>query len=211
MSIPYLAHAAAFSILIPVIVGLFTIRSLQPDLKLLLILFVVNAMAVSLQYYLGSRDVNNLWIGHFFNLIEYNMLTLMISDWQEKESTKAVFRLSMLVFTAFWIVAKLYLEKMDQPSVYVIPVSRVLLACASVYSLVGVAQSKTLTFLENPRFWVLSALLVSSAGGLMFYALRGMIAHLPTEQLLLAFYVHWSLIVVENLIYSGGFLCKIRR
>ena len=211
MHIPPLAYAAGISVVFPVAAGAAKFRSLDKSLKSLLTLQIIYSSICLIQLFQALNDINNLWTSHVYIIIEYSFLLWIISSWQRSPKVKNILLASIAVFALFWICASMFLEHFDEPASYTNSLSRLVYCAVALYTLRHLALESAISLLKEPRFWIVSALLVSSSGDLMFYSLRGVMAGLSMEDLKLAFSIHWILAIISNLLYSQGYLCRSPR
>ncbi len=207
MQIPGLAYASGISVFLPVAVGATRIRLLDRAMKTFLLLQTIYAIVIALQFYLALHHLTNLWISHVYAVIEYPFLMAVFSLWQKNRIVEKAMLISIAFFVAFWVVASIYLEPFTAPATYTYPVSRMIYCAVGLYTLRKISLESTSPILKDPRFWIISSLLISSTGDLMFYALRDVISGLSQQELLTAFGIHWILIIVTNLFYSEGYIC----
>ncbi|HTP79487.1 MAG TPA: hypothetical protein VMM57_03675 [Bacteroidota bacterium] len=207
-SLRILLDVTIYSSLLPVIVAFLRLRSLNRDLKTFTGLITVYSISVFLQLYLGRASINNLWVAHFYNLIEFNTLAILFSDWVDGDWSKAVMRLSIVLFSFFWLLSKVFLERIDEPSVYTSTIAKLVLGLMSIYLLLGFAKETESLIIEDPRFWITASVLIASAGSITFFALRGVIAKLPPEQLYRAYAIHWMILLITHCVNTWVFFCR---
>lgn len=207
MEIPILAYAAGFAALLPVGAGLLRIRSLDGRMKILLVMFAIGAINVSLEFILAFQGIRNLFLAHFYLLIEFLFFIWVCSLWVEKPE-RNVLRVLFILFIVFWIVSHLFFESFDSPAYYTSFLSKVLYSGICIMLLHKFSAASERTILLDPRFWILAGLLLFATGGIMFSFLRSIIDTLPLDGLLLAYSIHWIISIVTNLMYAIGFLCK---
>jgi hypothetical protein len=199
MQLPGLAYASGISVLLPIAAGATKVRSLDKGLRSFLLLQLIYAMTSGAQLYLALHNVRNLWLSHLYNLVEYSLLMVMFSLWQKDRRVEKTIFLSIVFFALFWIIANLYMEPWTEPAIYSNSLSRTIYCVVGLYTLRKISLVSTTLILKDPRFWIISSLLISSTGDLMFYALRGVIADLSHQDLFIAFAIHWILNIITNL------------
>ena len=187
--------------LMPFILGLILFRKLNPALKSLLLLFGIGLLIEVLGYYLYffAKIQNNIWLYHFYTLIEYSLLIAVFSYWQKNFKLKRMLRISIPGFAVLWIGAKFFFESFDQPDSYTTSLECVLLVGISFRTLYVVNQEHMKALFREPRFWVSSAVLIYFSSNLLTFALPNLAVNWGFH--------HAVVNVTSNLLYAGGFLC----
>jgi hypothetical protein len=208
LAIPTFGLIASFSCLVPVIAGFWRLKTMDRDLRLVVALVAIGLLITVVQLYLAIRSINNLWIGHMYNLVEYAITLLIFSDWEENPQIRAALRMSIIVFGLFWVVSKIEWESLFQPAALTTTVARMAFTLVALRMLYRLTEEGKVTMLRDPRFWVCVAILVSATGDLMFYSLRNLLTLLPKKDIILAFRVHWFLMIVVDALFLVAFLTK---
>ncbi len=210
MHLPLLAYLAGLSGGVPCTSGLLRWRSLSSDLRILAVLFTVNFVAMIVQIALSRKGVNNLWISHFYSLIEFLCLTWVFAEWQVTGWKRKLLHHSVLGYIIFWVLSKLFLEDLTRQPYYTVFLSKIFFTAWSIQLLHLISGETKAQLFSLPRFWIVSANLISSSGSLMFYSLRTTIDKLPLEGLVIAYGIHWIIMILSNAVFAAGFLCKAR-
>jgi len=209
LALPVLGRIVVFANLVPLIIALIKHRKPSADMVMLLAYLSFSALTTMCQYYFGEiLGLENLWMSHFFSLLEYQLLILLYSLWAENQILKSLLRLSVIFFAAFWIWAKVNLEKIVQPAVYTPSVGRLIITCVSLYFIFYFVRQPGLAIGKSEKFWITLATLILCAGSLTFFMFRNIIPWLPPHQVLIAFHIHWLNIIVANGFYSWAILIE---
>jgi len=192
--------ALAFGV-VPFIVGLNLYNKLDTGMKFLLLLFGIGLLIDAFGYYLYffTKIQNNIWLYHFYTLIEYSLLIAAFSYWQKDFKLKRMFRISIPGFAVLWIGAKLFCENFSLPDNYTASLECVLLVAVSFSTLYALSKEHLDNIFRDPRFWVGSAVLVYFSGNLLTFALSNIIGNWSFH--------HQLMNITANLLYTGGFLC----
>ncbi len=187
--------------LIPFILGLVLFRKLNLALKSLLLLFGIGLLIEALGYYLYffTKIQNNIWLYHFYTLIECSLFIFIFSFWQNDFKLKRILRIIIPGFAFLWIGAKIFFESFDQPDNYTTSLECVLLVAISFRTLYVVDQEHLKTIFREPRFWISAAVLIYFSANLVTFALGNMIVNWGLH--------HAVINIIANLLYAGGFLC----
>jgi hypothetical protein len=211
VGMPLYGVISGITILIPTILGLLRYRWLAEEVKLFLFLQVVNSLTVIAQFVLAYYYINNLWSSHLYTLCEVILILLSYRNWQNGEKARSVLFVTAIVYAVFWLLLKLTIENLKAPSTYASPVSRAILMIASFQMLYALARDSEESILSDGRFWLVAATMIFAAGGVMFYALQGIIFTLQKEMILKVFNAYWTLIILVHLTYAWGFICSSTR
>lgn len=197
-----LYYLSVISGFIPFIVGFILFHKLNPALKLLLLLFGVGLLIDALGYYVifFTQASSNIWLYHFYTLIECSLFIFIFSHWQKDHKLRRILRIIIIPGFAFlWIVSKFFFESFDQPDNYTTSLECVLLVGISLRTLYEVNQEHLETFLQEPRFWISSTVLIYFSANLLTFASGNIIVNWVFH--------HAVMNIISNLLYTGGFLC----
>jgi len=206
LKIPLLAYVSGFSVLIPIAIGLYKRKSLEEGLKWLWWLLLFELATSSGQLILNVHRITNLWLSHIFVLVEFSLVVCICSKWVETPNKRTLLRAVIVLFGLLWIGSRFSFEPLGAPSSYVSPIAKAGLIVISMYIIFLIAQTSEELF-KDPRYWVVSGIIISSAGSLLFYAFRGIIDKFGRDELFIAYSIHWGIQIIANIIYSIGFLC----
>ena len=199
----FLYYLSVISGLIPFIFGLILFRKLNPALKLLLLLFGIGLLFEAFGYYLYffTRFRNNIWLYHFYTLIECGLLLFVFSHWEKNVKLERIFHLSIPGFAVLWIGAKLFCEDFNQPDNYTASLECLLLVGISFRTLYAVNKEQVKTIFQEPRLWISAAVLLYFSANLLTFALSKLIVNWSFH--------HQLMNITANLLYAGGFLCSV--
>ncbi len=156
--------------------------------------------------YLAFQNMNNLLVFHIFTLLSYVVLMTAFSIWAGRRRSRRIMQLSIPLFTVWWLVAKLTIEKLSRFDTLTLPLAAMLLVAASVYTLYHLSKSDVLLVHRDPRFWVSAAVMIYYSTGLATYAVANAI--LSDESIMVsAWHIRWVLSIVSNLCFGGGLMC----
>ena len=208
MQVPHLAYVALLSSLVVVIVGVWRYKLLRSEMKILFIffgfVFIINALSA----YFALQGTNNLWLFHIYTLLEYSALMLVFSYWQKTEKSTLTLRLAIAAFFVAWLIAKSFLENLQQSDSFSSSLASVLLIGVSSYMLFVLFQQNSFSLVRDFRFWVLSAVLIDHASRVILFALDNIVLHLPIADVIKLWSFHWLITIIANFLYSGSFLCR---
>lgn len=207
MNFPILGYSAVFSAFFPFLAALFRIRYFDRESRLLFIMFSVDLCNTLIQFLLANAGIRNLFLSHFYIPFEFLFFLWIFSRWFGGAS-KPVLRSISVLFLLFWAASHVSLEKFTEQAFYTSLLSKILGAAVSIVFLHRISADSGQSILKDQRFWFLSGLLIFASGGILFSSLRTVIDKLPPDGLLVAYSAHWVILIVTNVFYAIGFLCK---
>ena len=174
--IKVLVNIAAFSVLVPLGVGLYQWYKGGKQVAKLVLLFVCFLVVVEgLGYYLGARKINNLWLSHVYIPIEYALLSLIYFFAFENKIIRRVLCVSVVLFALFCIYDVFYIESMLTFNSYPRTVESALLIALALLYFNKVFHGMDMLYLERDPMFLLSAgIIIYFAGSVTFYGLVNM-------------------------------------
>lgn len=176
-------------------------------------MFLVGSIAIDfLSFSLSFYNSNTLWLGHLYTLFEYSFLVFMFSFWPQNNEYRKNLRLSILLFTTIWITAKLFVEDLSQFDNYTTSLESVLILIFSGHLLYALQKENIQYLFREPRFWISCGIFIYFSGNLLMFSLFNIMGAASLGDLI--FYwpiIHSSMNIVENLCFTGAFLCHLYR
>lgn len=210
MSIPMGTWLSLVISILVVGVGLIRLKKLPLALKLLVLFLAVVLVNNIIMLYWAFLKINNMWLFHFFTLLEYTSLSWILSYWHTKPFFQNGIRWSILFFACFWVLAKFTFEDMDSYDSITATISHLLLIGYAALTLFELGQTTGEKFILDARFWVSGAVLIYSTGSVLWLALSNVIITWPESQMMIAWTIHWTLDIFTNILYMGGILCSYK-
>jgi hypothetical protein len=190
------------------IVGVFYYKKLPRALRILEWLIVINVTDSALQWLLASFNIHSLWTMHFYTLIEFFFVVMIYSSWMKQRRNRLVFLLCLAGFTILWIVSKFSFEPLSLTDDWTATISKVLQIIFSIYLLLDIVKESDIVWTNDPRFWIATSTIIYAAGSLFWYALFNEMLKISPDLLKQSFSLIWILMIIANLLYARGFLCK---
>ena len=212
MRIPLLAHICTSSLLLLVAIGFFRYRMLRSDMRVLFGYFVVSLVFTVTMLILAINRVNNLWMLHILNLVEFYTFVLVLSSWQTNSRVALVLRRDALIgFAVIWVASKLSLEKLqyfDNFSSGLASVTIIFFVCYTIFNVYYKSSHGTL---HSYQLLVLCATLVYQLTKVVVYSSGNFILDLPPETIKMVWSLHWGVTSLAYFLYSGAFLVRQAR
>jgi hypothetical protein len=190
------------------IVGGFRYRSLPRPLRILEWLIIIGVVDSSIQWFLASFHIYNLWTMHFYTLIELIFLIMIYSFWIKQHRSRSILIFCLAGFVILWIVSKFSFETFSQADDLTSGVSKILLIMFSGYLLVDVVKESDIVWINDPRFWVATGTIIYSAATLFLFASFTKMLQISTEHFLMLWPFNWIFLIISYSLYARSFLCK---
>ncbi len=199
---PPLSLISFLSTTLPLATGIYGFRRFNSELKILVAYFALVVLVEAYCLYQAYNSGNTMWIFRFYTPIEYSFLVLVFSFWQKRAFLRRMLLYSIPLFVLIYLGSESFLETSNNFDNFTASLESVLLVGISAFTLLGINQEDKGNILRDPRFWVGTAVLIYFSGNVMIFALSKEITF---------WWAHNSLNISANLLYSGGFLCLLRR
>ena len=208
MKIPVLFYISMLTEIVTALVGGLRYRTLQRPLRILEWLIIFTILEVGLQWALSYFGIHNLWTSHFFTLIEMVFVVLLFSSWMKNRRNRMMLSLCLFMFIIFWIVSKFTFEPLSLVDGWTAAISKILQITFSTFLLVEVVKESDMNWTDDPRLWIIAGIIIYSAGSIFIFALFNKMLQISPDRLKIIWFLNWTLIIISNLLYTRGFLCK---
>jgi hypothetical protein len=208
MSYLTLGYIAVMSYALPIPVGLAKFKLLSREQRIVFILLAIGLITdlLSIWQYFGPRSTP--WLGHLYILVEFVLVMSVIFSWQDEKRSKRVFQTVLLVYVAFWILAKFLFEPINGLYYLTGSISNVFLTLSAGYTMFVVVEGKISPLLSNPRFWILLAFILYYGGSLLPITLSSIVFHHSKEDLYRLWSITWICTIGSHFLFAKGFMCR---
>lgn len=195
---------AAFSAAVPLSTGAYLYRRLNLDMKILLLLFAIVVLVEGYTFYQTLNKTDYYWIHHIYMPFEYGLIAFVFSCWQKKPLMRRALRISVPIFLLVCLADMISSRNLNNFNDFTAPLACTLYIGISAYTLVNLQKESPDSGLKNYRFWVGTALLIYSAGGLAYFAFFDYFFSYEIWA------IHAALNIIAHILYSIGFICQTR-
>lgn len=150
---PIIAYVSFFSPILPVLSGIYRLRTINREMKILLILLAIDLITNVVTLLLINNYWINLAIWHIYIVFEYICIMTIILLWQELKSMSRLFKSLIILYIIFWLCAKFAFEPISGLYSITVSVSQAILVLSAGYTLFIVIGNHTQPLLNNQRFW----------------------------------------------------------
>jgi hypothetical protein len=165
-------------------------------------------------YITAFKRINNHWILHIYDLLEYVILIVLFAGWQ-KEAGRTLLRrflyVSIGLYTVLWIVAKFEFESFKLFDQYTHTISALVLVAISLFTLIDLTRNESLSanrevpLYQTFKFWILVAILLFFSGNTFLFGMGLFIGALKFNDAVAVWTIHWWLNITANIMYGVGF------
>ena len=111
-------------------------------------------------------------------------------------------------FVIFWVSDLIFFYTPGQINTVAQLVDRILLIVMSIITLQAVIKDEASSLFERPVFWAAISVILYSAGTLMAVGLGNQLMALGRSYFDVAWDINWTFIIIANILYARGMLCK---
>lgn len=206
-----LSFCSSWSAAIPLLAALVLWRRLDLPMRLLGALFLIAILIEAGCWYLAFRSTSNLWLFHVWTAIEYSLTILIFSFWQREPGIRRLLRLSIPAFFIMLVTNKIFFEPFHGLDSISRSISSIIIVLVAAMTFQRMLIEPGESLLRDSRFWISSAALIYHAGTLTIFTL-GRVMMADDMNVFEAIYaVHGVINILANLLFAGGFLCRLRR
>jgi hypothetical protein len=132
----------------------------------------------------------------------------ILARWQVHKLAKLILYSLIPFYAILWTIAKFTIENLRHFDNFTSTLAKSILVIAALGTLIMIVWNRTGNLLKDIRVWVLTAILVYYAGNFMLLGLSNLILALPIQKIETAWSIQWTVLILSNLLYTGGFLCR---
>lgn len=208
MKIPVLAWIGGLSSIATVVVGIVRYRKVRQEMKVLVWFFILSLVVDIVTLVLTLNGVNNHLVYHMRTPIEYIVLAYALSCWQRTPGRTKIVLSSILLYLTIWVIAKFSLEDLHYFDNFSRSVSSLFLVLLFSRMLYELFRDRLEGILQDFRFWVVCAVLLIHATGVVLFATSNVVMNMPFEKMEILWKLHWSASIVASVCYIRALTCR---
>ena len=188
-------------------IGVFVFRKLTAEMKMFVVLLGLGAItegAILILLFFGKIIQ---WPHNIYAPVQYALYSYILSHWQKSLLAKKLILLSIPIYIMISIYSTFKYYHFYQMDSFSISLSFVLYAIISSYTLYIMQMEDAGGIFSEYKFWILSGILLYSAGGLTYFALNDLIAK---HYVLILYIMHVIWYIITYVVYSVGILRQFR-
>ena len=210
---PFLFQLSILMTLTPFLLGLAikNKRRLNKDVKWFLLFLGAAVFAEAIISLLSLYEIKNAGAVEIYSVFEFSLLMYILTFWQGEDNLKKILWLSIPVYWMFYLIVKFSgLENLGSGQINYLtqPIGLMIIFAFSLYTLHHLRFDGHRRLYTDYRFWILSGMLIYSAGGVVIFAFT----HVGSISigLVLLSYFHAVLNIIQNLFYTIGVFIILR-
>jgi hypothetical protein len=202
-------YAASFSRVLPPI-ALLARRTATPGRSWAAVACLVLIVGDYAARTLGSRGINNLWIGYISNPAVGIATLLALASWQRTPRSHRILLALVPVFALAWIAVVVGAEDVSTFSVAAFPLQALLLLILSLWTLLTNGLSEgTGVLARSDWFWISAGLALSNGAASAIEPLSAMLLSSAPERLFQLFNFRAGIDLIATLAITAGMLCPV--
>ncbi|MDW3648908.1 MAG: hypothetical protein R8P61_17700 [Bacteroidia bacterium] len=202
---------SAFIPIVPLGIGLYAVKGLGKDRRLLLILmglaFIVQFIAF---LYFLNRE-NNLFIYHIYMPLEFIILGHIYKIWLINWWKSQLLDVIIWAYVLFSAVNTFFFQKFDTVNSNALLVGGVLLMIFSLAFFYRILDEMKLKSLEkSPEFWINSSILLYYSGSIIVLGMNHLIAEKSDRLIEIIYMLHSVINIIHYLLFGIGLWLKVK-
>jgi hypothetical protein len=208
MGLPLMGHIAAWSSLLPAIVGWMYRKNHGRAMNRFALFCIVAALNVVVALVLARLGVHNLFLFGIYSLVSVVLLASVFWSATTNVRVQRILLGSLVLFFLTWVLLEFIGAPNSGLNAPLVMATSFWFVMMSVVMLNDLLKTSTRRLTEYPIFWVLTGTIVYYAGTFVVLGLGNELMKLGVSAFTLAWHVNWVLTIVANLIYTKGMMCK---
>ena len=197
--------AACLATLVPIGIGWYRYRVLQPALRSIFWLCVISFFLDGAARVFWVLKMPNLWLGHLNTLIEFLLIANAYRLVLNGNPSLGFMRWLMIGFTVLAVGNSMILQDLYQFNTYIKVVEAILLISLSLSFFYQLLKQLTVHRLERlPFFWINSAVLLYFSSSLFVFIYSNYILFYSYELGITIWFIHALFFILFNLILALG-------
>ena len=147
-------------------------------LSLLLLISIITELCVEI---LKAKGHHYFILYHFFSIIEYGLVTLLLRECIPGYLIKKIMLYSVFLFCIFSMVMSAYVQDFNHFPTIVTSLEGLLIISWSIITLWNIEANETSSIFHQPVFWFALSFLIYFAGTIVFNSVYNYLLHSKTE------------------------------
>ena len=177
-------------------------------MRFLAVLCVVACIQLVAENIVGYLYGNNYFLVDYYTVVEMSLLAAVFFFSAKSNVRRLAVAVLFFSFIAYWVIDMLQKPDPQLINTKLAMVSRVFLIAMSLVGFQNVLAGEASAISRAPVFWVSFAVALYSAGTLVVFGLSNELLKMGFVYFSAAWYINWTLVIVVNLMYSKGMLCR---
>lgn len=210
---PFLIQLSILMTLTPFLLGLAikNKRRLSKDIKWFLLFLGAAVFGEVIITLLSLYKINNAGAMGIYSVLEFGLIIYILTFWLGQKNIKKIFLLSIPVYWMFYLIVNFSgLESLGSGQINYLtrPIGLMIIFAFSLYTLHHLHFVGHRRLYTDYRFWILSGMIIYSAGGVIVFAF--IYVGSRSNGLVFLAYFHAVLNIIHNLFYAIGVFIILR-
>lgn len=207
MNIPFFAHVASTSYILPAYFSVRRWKYLDRPLKGFAVFSIISVGQTVAEFVLGRMGIHNQFLLNYYQLVEFIFVMYLFFYRAETGLFKEGIQYITMLYILTWVIYKFYFENPDKFSEVIAPLSSFFFIIVSGYALVQLLQSSTIIISKTPMFWFSTGIFLYAAGTIIIFLFSNAILAMGIDYFNALWHVNWGFTLISNLCFSKGFWC----
>ncbi len=150
----------------------------------------------------------NYFLVDFYTIVEFLLLAAVFLFSTKSKASRLQLAILSMVFFVYWVVDMIQKSSSHGINIQLAMVSRVFIIAVAFVGFHAALKEESSDISRIPTFWVSFAVFLYSAGTLVVFGLSNQLLRLGRTYFDIAWHINWTLLIVANLMYSKGMLCR---
>jgi hypothetical protein len=140
--------------------------------------------------------------------IETILLAIVYITAVHHRTFRAIFISLLIIYMVIWGMVAIFFHIPDKVDSLAVTLGMLLIIIFCIAFLYQDFKFNTEAITGNPMFWVTAGSLLYNIGVIIMVGLANELTTLGVKYFLMAWYINFTLIIVANVFYMKGFLCR---
>lgn len=201
----FLSTGSAYSAMI---LGLVRFRWLDKGGKALALLCIANGIELTVTLILSLNGIRNLGVENIYRPVELSLIAAAFWHLTGASAARRWLPALAIGFVLIWFVDAVVPAGLEGINANMAMVQRIFGVLMSVMALYLGLNEPGAPFLRRPLLWMGTAVLVYCSGSFLVLGFSNELVNMGIEKFIAAWQINWALLLIANLLYIKGMLCK---
>jgi hypothetical protein len=178
-AVDILLYVFSFTCIIPAFIGLRNYGRLSPDFKALTLYMLASVLFEIPSNYYFYHKMNNLFIIHYYTVVEFVFLTYIYSIHIHKVISKKILLVMASVFVLGSVLNSVFVQSFNEFNSYARCIEIILVLIFSFAYVYELIRTDRAAITNIPMFWVNAAVFVNFIAGLFLYLVSNNLISFP--------------------------------
>lgn len=204
------ARISVITIVLPLAVAIWKYRYANNVMRLFSQFIMITACAESAGLYMAGHGINNLWLLHFYTIVEFSAFMAFYYMIFPQKRVKQLFKAAIVVFAMADLAYIIAIADLATFNTLFRTIESFTLTIAGIfYFYHALSNDKFQEPLEKmPVFWINSGILLYFMGNVFLFMLFNIFLGVSPSQNTSMWTIHAVLNVVANVLFTKGLLCS---